>query len=68
MTTVEEVAALKQQLSQRDEIIAMMKNKTREFVNKLKEEHSEEIRSLQLVMKFLLFLLMIYLQSNENIL
>ena len=39
------IALLTQQLKQRDEKITMMMNKTKDFVQKLKEEHAVQLAS-----------------------
>jgi len=39
------IAVLTQQLKQRDEKITMMMNKTKDFVQKLKEEHAVQLAS-----------------------
>lgn len=43
----EQVQALTVQLQQRDETIQVMKARTRDFVNNLKEEHSTAMKKLQ---------------------
>jgi hypothetical protein len=41
----EQVLALQQQVAQRDEMINVMKNKTKEYVIKLKADHQLELDS-----------------------
>lgn len=43
---IEELERLQKQLQQKDETIALMKTKTKDFVAKMKEEHSQSLAAL----------------------
>jgi hypothetical protein len=44
----ETIQQLTSQLLQKDEMMAVMKNRTRDFVHSLKEEHSTALKNLEL--------------------
>lgn len=46
-TLQEQVAALAQQVTQKDEMINILKIKTRDFVQNLKDEHATALRGLE---------------------